>query len=243
MSDKGYNMSNNKYQVLIVEDEPAIAEGLVDICIFKGYEAIHCADGESGLEAALSGRFDLVILDIMLPKMDGFTVCNKIRDVNRELPIIILSAKTSEGDIVEGLKLGADDYVNKPFSIAQLFARMEAVLRRSKKTIDAENHLKLGELVIHFREYSGTRGLEQFPFTRKEIEILEYLNKNHDVVVSRQDLLREVWGYENADTVDTRTVDIHITKLRKKIEVNPAVPRYLITLRGQGYQLRTGLEG
>ncbi len=120
-------MSVKKHQVLIVEDEPAIAEGLVDLCVFKGYEALHCADGVSGLEAALSGRFDLVILDIMLPKMNGFTVCNKVREQNRELPIIILSAKTSETDIVEGLKLGADDYINKPFSVAQLFARMEAV--------------------------------------------------------------------------------------------------------------------
>lgn len=233
-------MSVKKHQVLIVEDEPAIAEGLVDLCVFKGYEALHCADGVSGLEAALSGRFDLVILDIMLPKMNGFTVCNKVREQNRELPIIILSAKTSETDIVEGLKLGADDYINKPFSVAQLFARMEAVLRRSKKGIDTENYLTLGDIVIHFREYLGRRGEEEIPFTRKEMEILEYLNKHHDEAVSRQDLLREVWGYDNAESVDTRTVDIHITKLRKKIEHNPSAPRYLITLRGEGYQLSTG---
>ena len=233
-------MSVKKHQVLIVEDEPAIAEGLVDLCVFKGYEALHCADGVSGLEAALSGRFDLVILDIMLPKMNGFTVCNKVREQNRELPIIILSAKTSETDIVEGLKLGADDYINKPFSVAQLFARMEAVLRRSKKGIDTENYLTLGDIVIHFREYLGRRGEEEIPFTRKEMEILEYLNKHHDETVSRQDLLREVWGYDNAESVDTRTVDIHITKLRKKIEHNPSAPRYLITLRGEGYQLSTG---
>lgn len=234
--------SSDKYQVLIVEDEPAIAEGLVDLCVFKGYEALHCADGESGLEAALSGRFDLVILDIMLPKMDGFTVCNKVREQNRELPIIILSAKTSETDIVEGLKLGADDYVNKPFSVAQLFARMEAVLRRSKKSLDAENHLKLGQMVINFREYLGKRGEEEVQFTRKEMEILEFLNKHPNQAVSRQDLLREVWGYDNAESVDTRTVDIHITKLRKKTEDNPSAPRYLITLRGEGYQLRTDIE-
>lgn len=231
-------MSAEKYEVLIIEDEPAIAEGLVDLCVFKGYDAKHVSNGEEGLQKALSNDYDLVILDIMLPGMDGFTVCNRIREKDRELPIIILSAKTSESDIVEGLRLGADDYINKPFSVGQLFARMEAVLRRSHKRAMADSTLSLGNMKIFFREFMGRKGEEEIPFTRKEIEILEYLSKHRGESVSRQDLLREVWGYDNAMDVDTRTVDIHVTKIRKKIEENSSSPRLLVTIRGEGYQLR-----
>jgi DNA-binding response OmpR family regulator len=120
-------------KILIVEDEPSIAEGLVDLCQFKGYEAVHTDNGEDGYQQAITGNFDLIILDIMLPGMDGFTVCDKVREQDREIPIIILSAKNSDEDIVQGLRLGADDYINKPFSVSQLFARIEAVLRRSVK--------------------------------------------------------------------------------------------------------------
>ncbi len=224
-------------KILIVEDEPSIAEGLVDLCQFKGYEAVHTDNGEEGYQQALSGHFDLIILDIMLPGMDGFTVCNKVRDVNREIPIIILSAKNSDEDIVQGLRLGADDYINKPFSVGQLFARIEAVLRRSVKINKPEDTLQIGDMRIVFREFTGKRGEEDIPFTRKEVEILEFLNKHLNQAVSRQELLKEVWGYDNADSIDTRTVDIHITKLRKKIEPDPSSPRYLLTVRGEGYQL------
>lgn len=227
-----------KPRILIIEDEPAIAEGLVDLCEFKGYNAKHVAEGSEGLELALSGGFDLVVLDLMLPGMDGFTVCNNIREKDREIPILILSAKTSEADIIEGLKLGADDYVSKPFSVAHLSARIEAVLRRSRKIMEAGNFLNMGELRINFRDYSGIKRGEQISFTRKEMEILHYLSQNSNRPVSRNELLREVWGYDNAESVDTRTVDIHITKLRKKIEDSPGSPDYLVTLRGEGYQLR-----
>jgi two-component system response regulator RegX3 len=227
-----------KPNILIVEDELAIAEGLVDLCEFKGYNATHVADGIRGLEESLSGVYDLVILDLMLPGMDGFTVCNRLRDKDREIPILILSAKTSEADIIEGLKLGADDYVNKPFSVGHLSARIEAVLRRSRKIMEAGNHLTLGSLRINFRDYTGKKNGEEITFTRKEMEILQYLSQHSNRPVSRNELLREVWGYENAESVDTRTVDIHITKLRKKIEDAPGQPLYLVTLRGEGYQLR-----
>ncbi|HSQ40747.1 MAG TPA: response regulator transcription factor [Fibrobacteraceae bacterium] len=226
-------------RILIIEDEVAIAEGLVDLCEFKGYPADHVQDGVTGLERALSGAYDLVILDLMLPGMDGFTVCNRLREKDRELPVIILSAKTSEQDIIEGLSLGADDYISKPFSVETLFARIQAVLRRSRKVLDPADMMAIGDLRVRFRDYTGSRKGEEIIFTRKEIEILEYLWRFHDRVIPRHQLLHEVWGYENAEAVDTRTVDIHITKLRKKIEIDPSRPRILQTLRGEGYQLCT----
>ncbi len=233
------NTEKEQYRVLIVEDEQNIAEGLVDICDYRGFKATWAPDGEKGLEEALSGNYDLVILDIMLPKMDGFTVCNRIRERNRELPIIMLSARNSDQDIIDGLALGADDYISKPFSVPQLFARIEAVLRRSRRSIDQENDLKLGDLTIHFREYAGVSADgREIPFTRKEIEILQYLNAHRKQTVSRQALLRDVWGYDNAESIDTRTVDIHVTKIRKKIEKTPGSPVYLLTQRGEGYMLR-----
>ena len=228
--------------ILIIEDEIAIAEGLVDLCELNGYSVKHVADGESGLNEALTGQYGLVLLDLMLPGMDGFTVCDKIREKDKSLPIIILSAKNADEDIINGLKYGADDYVPKPFSVPMLLARIEAVLRRSRQTMENEGKLVAGNLRVNFREYTGTRGTEELAFTRKEIEILEYLWNNRDHAVPRAELLKKVWGYENAESVDTRTVDIHITKLRKKIEDDPAHPKLLVTFRGEGYQMRSTPE-
>ena len=228
--------------ILIIEDEIAIAEGLVDLCELNGYRVKHVVDGESGLAEALSGQYGLVLLDLMLPGMDGFTVCDKIREKDKSLPIIILSAKNSDDDIINGLKFGADDYIPKPFSVPMLLARIEAVLRRSRQTMENEGKLVAGNLRVNFREYTGVRGTEELAFTRKEIEILEYLWNNRDHAIPRSELLRKVWGYENAESVDTRTVDIHITKLRKKIEDDPAHPTLLVTLRGEGYTLRSAPE-
>ena len=228
--------------ILIVEDEIAIAEGLVDLCELNGYHVKHVADGESGLSEALSNQYGLVLLDVMLPGMNGFEVCDKLREKDRSLPIIILSAKNSDEDIINGLKFGADDYIPKPFSVPMLLARIEAVLRRSRQSLENEGKLAAGNLRVNFREYSGTRGKEELAFTRKEIEILEYLWNNRDHAVPRSELLREVWGYENAESVDTRTVDIHITKLRKKIEDDPSHPKLLVTFRGEGYQMRSSPE-
>ena len=228
--------------ILIIEDEIAIAEGLVDLCELNGYRVKHVVDGESGLAEALSGQYGLVLLDLMLPGMDGFTVCDKIREKDKSLPIIILSAKNSDDDIINGLKSGADDYIPKPFSVPMLLARIEAVLRRSRQTMENEGKLVAGNLRVNFREYTGVRGTEELAFTRKEIEILEYLWNNRDHAIPRSELLRKVWGYENAESVDTRTVDIHITKLRKKIEDDPAHPKLLVTFRGEGYQMRSAPE-
>ena len=228
--------------ILIIEDEIAIAEGLVDLCELNGYRVKHVVDGESGLAETLSGQYGLVLLDLMLPGMDGFTVCDKIREKDKSLPIIILSAKNSDDDIINGLKFGADDYIPKPFSVPMLLARIEAVLRRSRQTMENEGKLVAGNLRVNFREYTGVRGTEELAFTRKEIEILEYLWNNRDHAIPRSELLRKVWGYENAESVDTRTVDIHITKLRKKIEDDPAHPKLLVTFRGEGYQMRSAPE-
>ena len=228
--------------ILIIEDEIAIAEGLVDLCELNGYRVKHVVDGETGLAEALSGQYGLVLLDLMLPGMDGFTVCDKIREKDKSLPIIILSAKNSDDDLINGLKFGADDYIPKPFSVPMLLARIEAVLRRSRQTMENEGKLVAGNLRVNFREYTGVRGTEELAFTRKEIEILEYLWNNRDHAIPRSELLRKVWGYENAESVDTRTVDIHITKLRKKIEDDPAHPKLLVTFLGEGYQMRSAPE-
>lgn len=234
--------NSSSTNILIIEDEIAIAEGLKDLCEMNGYTVKHVADGESGLEEALSGKFNLVLLDLMLPGIDGFTVCDRIREKDKSLPIIILSAKNADEDIINGLKFGADDYIPKPFSVPMLLARIKAVMRRSRQSLENEGKLEAGNLKVNFREYTGSRGTEELSFTRKEIEILEYLWNNRDKAVSRSDLLRKVWGYDNADTVDTRTVDIHITKLRKKIEDDPSHPKLLVTFRGEGYQLRSSPE-
>ena len=229
---------NTNLTILVIEDEIAIAEGLVDLLEFQGYHVKHVADGISGLNEGLSGMYGLILLDLMLPGMDGFTVCDKIRAKDTAVPIIILSAKNTDKDIIDGLKYGADDYVPKPFAVPMLLARIEAVLRRSRQVMESDGKLVAGNLRVSFREYNGFRGSEKLSFTRKEIEILEYLWANRDRAVPRAELLNKVWGYENAENVDTRTVDIHITKLRKKIEDDPAHPCLLVTFRGEGYQLR-----
>ena len=231
-------MKPRKPRLLIVEDEEAILQGLADVLVFNGYDVETAKDGESGLEKALQGGFHLVLLDIMLPGLDGFTVCNRVREVDRHLPIIMLTAKTSEDDIINGLKLGADDYVPKPFSIRQLLARIEAVLRRSGKLHKDMNALRLGDLVIDPDSLRGTRQETEILFTRRELEILFYLSAQSPRPVSRQELLQEVWGYTNVAFIETRTVDIHIAKLRRKIEKEPAQPSLLVTVRGEGYQLR-----
>ena len=231
-------MKPAKPRLLIIEDEEAILEGLADVFVYNGYEVETATEGKSGLEMALAGGYHLVLLDIMIPGLDGFSVCDKIREVDRHLPIIMLTAKTSEEDIVKGLKLGADDYVPKPFSVAQLLARVEAVLRRSGKLHRDMNALNLGDLVVHPQQLMGTRDGEEIPFTQRELEILVYLNQHTVRPVSRQELLREVWGYANVDFLETRTVDIHIAKLRRKIERDSSQPELLVTVRGEGYQLK-----
>ena len=227
-----------KIRILIVEDETAIRTGLMDVFVFHGYDVDYASDGREGLDKALSGTYELILLDVMLPSMDGFEICNRIRSRDRDQPIIMLTAKTSDEDIIQGLSLGADDYVAKPFSVAQLVLRVQAVLRRSRVGIDS--HIRLGDDVeVDSRNLSGRRGEEQVTFTRREMEILQYLDTNSERPVSRDELLNKVWGYARDLEIETRTVDIHVAKLRRKIEPDPGEPRYLVTVRGAGYRLLT----
>ncbi len=230
-------------RVLIVEDEEAIRTGLVDLLIFHGFEVDAAADGNSGLRQALSGQFDMILLDIMLPGLDGYEICNRVREVDREQPIIMLTAKSDDEDIIRGLKLGADDYVAKPFSVTQLVLRIQAVLRRSRVGMETDHLISLGDTAIDTRTLSATRGDETIAFTRREIDILDYLAKHSDRPVPREELLAKVWGYAKDLELETRTVDIHIAKLRRKIEPVPAEPRFLVTIRTAGYQLKTDNDG
>ena len=224
-------------RVLVVEDEEAIRTGLIDVLVFHGYEADSAATGPEGLEKALTGKFELILLDIMLPGMDGYEICDRIRAVDRNQPIIMLTAKTSDDEIIHGLKLGADDYVPKPFSIQQLVLRIEAVLRRSQVGQEQARTLSIGNVEIDTENLSGLNGSEELTFTKREIEVLSYLARNSERPVSREELLLKVWGYARGLDIETRTVDIHIAKLRRKIEVDPKQPERLITVRGAGYRI------
>ncbi|MDX2456412.1 MAG: response regulator transcription factor [Gammaproteobacteria bacterium] len=227
-----------KIRLLIVEDEEAIRIGLMDVLVYHGYDVEFAADGPAGLNMALSGCFDLILLDVMLPGMDGFEICNRIRAEDRDQPVIMLTAKSTDEDIIQGLSLGADDYVAKPFSVAQLVLRVQAVLRRSRIGVEMDNHLRLGdEVELDIRNLSGRRGKQTLTFTHREMEVLQYLGANPERPVSREELLTKVWGYAKDLHLETRTVDIHIAKLRRKIETNPAEPQFLVTVRGAGYRL------
>jgi DNA-binding response OmpR family regulator len=235
-------MEQPKPRILIVEDETAIRTGLTDVLVYHGYRVDAVEDGHEGLRKALSGQYDLLLLDVMLPGRDGFSICNAVRNADREQPIIMLTAKTSDEDIVNGLALGADDYVAKPFSIAQLLLRVKAVLRRSRAGAALAAAIRLsGDVEIDTRNLAGRRGTEVLAFTRREIEILQYLQSNAERPVSRDELLTRVWGYDRTAEIETRTVDIHIAKLRRKIEVDAKEPRNLVTVRGTGYRLIGGV--
>ena len=229
---------NQKPRILIVEDETAIRTGLIDVFVYHGYEADSAAEGPEGLQKALTGTFDMILLDVMLPGMDGFEICNRIREQDKDQPIIMLTAKTCDEDIVQGLTLGADDYVAKPFSVAQLVLRVQAVLRRAGFGEDVERIIRLGDaLEIDTRNLSGTCKGHPLSFTRREMDILEYLHAHNERPVPREELLNKVWGYARNSDIETRTVDIHIAKLRRKIESDPGEPRHLLTIRGAGYRL------
>lgn len=230
---------NRQIRVLVVEDEEPIRTGLIDVLVFHGYDVEFAATGPEGLEKALTGRFELILLDIMLPGMDGYTICDRIRAVDRDQPIIMLTAKSSDEEIIQGLKLGADDYVAKPFSIQQLVLRIEAVLRRCQVAQGQARMLSIGDVEIDTENLSGRNGTDEIAFTKREIEVLSYLAQNSTRPVSREELLAKVWGYARGLDIETRTVDIHIAKLRRKIESNPKQPANLVTVRGAGYRLVT----
>lgn len=226
---------NEKARILIVEDEAAIRIGLVDVFVFHGYEVDWADHGGEGLRKSLTGLYDMILLDVMLPGMNGFDICQRIREQDRRQPVIMLTAKTSDEDIVQGLTLGADDYVAKPFSVTQLVLRVQAVLRRAgigeqQREIHLSNGLAIDTENLNIIDSSTV-------FTRREMDVLQYLHRQTDRPVPREELLVKVWGYASDMEIETRTVDIHIAKLRRKIETDVSNPTAIITVRGAGYRL------
>ncbi len=221
-------------RVLIVEDEEAMAVALKDGFEFEGYEVLLARDGAAGLELARTGRPDLMILDVMLPRLSGHDVCREVRKSGSTLPIIMLTARGQEIDKVLGLKLGADDYVTKPFGFLELAARAEALLRRASSILPGKEEYRFGDVVVHFGRAEARKGEAPLALTARELRLLRYFLENRGRVVTREQLLDEVWDYENAPF--TRTVDMHVAKLRKKIEDDPARPRFLLTVHGLGYK-------
>lgn len=223
--------------ILIIEDEPAMQLGLKDNLDLEGYTVDIAADGESGLQKIKSADYDLVLLDVMLPKLSGFDVCKAARAAAILTPIILLTARGEEIDKVLGLELGADDYITKPFSVRELLARVKAILRRNQRTasVPTGSPISIGRLQIDFTAFKAEGGDEDLRLSHKEFEILSYLYKNRNKVISRYDLLENVWGYDKQIT--TRTVDNFIARLRQKVEVNPNQPRVILTVHGSGYKM------
>jgi two-component system response regulator RegX3 len=222
-------------RVLIVEDEAPLARGLSDALSFQGYECQVAPDGKQGLEAALKGRFDVCLLDVMLPEVSGFDVVRRLREVGNRTPTILLTAKGSEEDRVKGLTLGADDYVTKPFSIAEVLARVGAQVRRARMDRGDGDTFEADGVVFDLGRMMARRGSDDIPLTPREGEIVRHLRSKKGNVVTRDEFLLDVWGYKSA-AVETRTVDNTLAALRKKIERDPAAPVLVLTVRGKGYR-------
>jgi len=228
-------MKRPKVRILVVEDDPALLRGLADVLVYNGYEVKGADDGGQGLAAGLNEPFDLILLDVMLPTLDGFSICKEIRKKKPDQGIIIITAKGSEDDIVTGFNAGADDYISKPFSLREVMVRVEAVLRRTGKNP--------GDMEIRFHDifFDGKNLIAEYQnqtaeLTRKEMDIIAYLHRHRDRIVSKKELLTEVWHYADAD-IETRTVDIHMLKLRKKIAGLIGDTPFVNTIRGEGYRL------
>jgi DNA-binding response OmpR family regulator len=225
-------------RILVVEDDPSIRMGLEDTLTAKGYEVEVVGRGGDGAERAIAGRFDLVVLDVMLPDIDGFEVCRRIRQSRgpaRRVPVIMLSARGAELDRVRGLELGADDYVTKPFSLMELLARVASVLRRANGDAADPVALAFGNIEIDLVGQVATRAGQRIDLPSRAFAILKVFARRPGEVVSRDVLLDEAWGYE--DYPNTRTVDNHLVKLRRALEDEPDKPRWLVTIHGAGYKL------
>lgn len=221
-------------KILIVDDEPNLVTGLKDNLEFEGYETETASNGEEALEKIKSCVFDLIILDIMMPKISGLDVCKKIRQLEINTPVIFLSAKGEEFDKVLGLELGADDYITKPFNLRELLARVKAILRRTENVSAKTKTILIGKLLIDFSTYTASVDGVQVAMSVKEIELLKYLFEHRNKTVSRDDLLKNVWSDLY---VTSRTIDNFIVKLRQKIEPNSDTPRFILTVHGMGYKL------
>ena len=223
--------------ILVIEDDISILRGLKDNLEYEGYTVITETNGEKGLQVALRRKTDLVLLDIMLPGMNGYEICRKLKKEKPELLIIMITARGSEIDKVSGLDTGADDYVTKPFSIPELMARIRAVVRRTATGPDIPDEYCFGNIKLDFKKYKAFRGDLEIKLSSKEFAIMEYFIKHEGEAVHRHDLLNEVWGYEAMPT--TRTIDNYILDLRKKLEENPSKPRYIESVRDIGYRFNS----
>lgn len=221
-------------RVLIAEDEPDLMKALRDNLEFEGYQVIAATDGEAALQAALKENPDLLLLDIMMPKMDGLDVCRKVREAGFMIPILMLTAKSQEVDVVRGLEAGADDYVTKPFSIRELLARVKAALRRTGAGKGVSRTMQIGDAVVDMVKGRVERGKEVHVLGHFELEILKMLVENAEKPVNRNQLLDVIWGLEGFPA--TRTVDNHIVSLRRKIEPDAKHPRHLVTVHSIGYK-------
>lgn len=226
--------SNGKTRILIVEDEPAMVQGLRDNFEYEGYEVISASDGVEGLERALTDIPDLVVLDVMMPRMSGLDVCKQLKSKRPGIPIIMLTARGQEIDKVVGLELGADDYVTKPFSIRELMARVKAVLRRVSPHAPSSDVYRFSDVEVNVRSNEVLRSGRVVDLSAKEFALLAYFVAHPAETLSRDRLLDAVWGYENYP--NTRTVDTHIVHLRQKLEPNPEEPRFILTVHGTGYK-------
>jgi DNA-binding response OmpR family regulator len=220
-------------RILVVDDEPEIVRGLEDNLRFEGYQTSSATDGETALALAAREAPDLIILDLMMPRMSGWDVCRTLRARGIEVPIIMLTARGGEADRVQGLELGADDYISKPFSLRELLARVRAVLRRPGPRETWEEYV-FGDVRVRMRSRQVFKGGREVTLTRKEFDLLAYLLTHRGEVVTRERLLDEVWGYERFPT--TRTVDTHVLRLRRKFETDPDRPQRILTVHGQGYK-------
>jgi DNA-binding response OmpR family regulator len=221
-------------KILIVEDEPGMVAGLRDNFEFEGYQVLSAMDGVSGLERALADTPDLVILDVMMPRMSGLDVCKQLKSKRPAIPIIMLTARGQEVDKVVGLELGADDYVTKPFSIRELLARVKAVLRRVESVPKGKDRYTFGDVEVNLQSCQVSRRGRSLDFSAKEFDLLKCFLSHPGEALTRDRLLEEVWGYDKFPT--TRTVDAHIVRLRQKLEPKPDDPRFFLTVHGTGYK-------
>jgi DNA-binding response OmpR family regulator len=220
--------------ILIIEDDVSILKGLKDNLEYEGYRVITESNGKKGLILALEKTADLLLLDIMLPGLNGYEICRKVKKEKPGLPIIMLTARGSEIDKVSGLDMGADDYITKPFSLPELLARIRAILRRTKEEADVPEFYSFGNITLDFKKFQAFAGDKEINLSAREFAILEYLIRHEGEAIHRYDLLNEVWGYEAMPT--TRTVDNFILDLRKKLEKDPSKPIHILGVRGVGYR-------
>ena len=221
-------------KILIIEDEKDMVTGLKFNLEARDYTVIAAYDGEAGYHQALKEQPDLVILDLMLPKLNGYEVCKKLKKEVPDLPIIMLTAKSQEAEIVTGLELGADDYITKPFSVLELLARIKAVFRRIKSGSEIPDVHRFGNLEINLKKYEARKNGKSLKLSPREYEILRCFIEREGEIVSRDELLNQVWGYDSFP--NTRTIDAHIAKLRRRIEDKPEEPKLIVTIHGIGYK-------